>query len=104
MTQESISWAELAELTHATQVEKFNFCTCEDNEGNENPFSDCPTQKPYDRVNAIIAFEEGELDGDKVVELFQHLVDTGLAWQLQGNYGRTAMALIEAGLISKGGN
>jgi len=104
MTQESISWAELAELTHATQVEKFNFCTCEDNEGNENPYSDCPTQKPYDRVNAIIAFEEGELDGDKVVELFQHLVDTGLAWQLQGNYGRTAMALIEAGLISKGGN
>jgi len=104
MTQESISWAELAELTHATQVEKFNFCTCEDNEGNENPYSDCPTQKPYDRVNAIISFEEGELDGDKVVELFQHLVDTGLAWQLQGNYGRTAMALIEAGLISKGGN
>jgi hypothetical protein len=104
MTQESISWSELAELTHATQVEKFNFCTCEDNEGKENPYSDCPTQKPYDRVSAIIAFESGELDGDKVIELFQHLVDTGLAWQLQGHYGRTAMALIEQGLVSKGGN
>ena len=57
--------------------------------------------KVYDRVGAIIAFEEGELDGDKVIELFQHLVDTGLAWQLQGNYGRTAMALIEEGLITK---
>lgn len=104
MSQESISWSELAELTHATQVEKFNFCTCEDNEGNENPYSDCPTQKPYDRVSAIIAFESGELDADKIVELFQHLVDTGLAWQLQGHYGRTAMALIEQGLVSKGGN
>jgi hypothetical protein len=57
--------------------------------------------KVYDRVGAIIAYETGELDGEKVVELFQHLVDTGLAWQLQGHYGRTAMALIEAGLITK---
>lgn len=104
MSQESISWQELSELTHATQVAKFNFCTCEDNEGQENPYKDCPTQKPYDRVGAIIAFESGELDGDKVVELFQHLVDTGLAWQLQGHYGRTAMALIEQGLVGKRGN
>jgi len=44
MSQESISWGELAELTHATQVEKFNFCTCEDNEGRENPYKDCPTE------------------------------------------------------------
>ena len=41
--EESISWGELAKLTHATQVEKFNFCTCEDNEGKENPYKDCPT-------------------------------------------------------------
>lgn len=102
MSQESISWAELAELTHATQLEKFNFCTCEDNEGNENPYSDCPTDKPYDRVSAIIAYESGELDDEKVIELFQHLVDTRLAWQLQGSYGRTAVALIEEGLITKG--
>ena len=38
----SISWSELAELTHATQVEQFGFCTCEDNEGQENPYADCP--------------------------------------------------------------
>lgn len=58
----------------------------------------------FDLTGAIIAFESGELDADKIVELFQRLVDTGLAWQLQGHYGRTAMSLIEAGLISKGGN
>jgi hypothetical protein len=36
--EEAISWGELAELTHTTQVERFGFCTCEDNEGNENPY------------------------------------------------------------------
>ena len=41
-SQEPISWGELAELTHALQVERFGFCGCEDNEGGENPFSDCP--------------------------------------------------------------
>ena len=42
---DSISWSELAELTHATQVERFGFCTCEDNEGNENPYADCPKEE-----------------------------------------------------------
>jgi hypothetical protein len=41
--QEQLSWSELAELTHETQVDKFNFCMCEDNEGQENPYADCPT-------------------------------------------------------------
>jgi hypothetical protein len=42
MTNDSISWGELAELTHQIQVERFQFCMCEDNEGNENPYADCP--------------------------------------------------------------
>ena len=43
--ERSMSWGEIAQLTHITQVEAFGFCSCEDNEGNENPYSDCPTQE-----------------------------------------------------------
>lgn len=50
-------------------------------------------------IQDMIAFEQGELDQDATVALFQQLVDTGLAWQLQGFYGRTAADLIRAGLV-----
>jgi hypothetical protein len=40
MTNDSISWGELAELTHETQVERFGFCTCEEQEN--FPYVDCP--------------------------------------------------------------
>jgi len=53
-----------------------------------------------DSINKIISYEQGELDEEEMIELFQELVDTGLAWQLQGHYGRTAKALIEAGHIT----
>jgi len=51
-------------------------------------------------INQILAYENGELDEAGVIELFQNLVNTGLAWSLQGSYGRTAKALIEAGLVT----
>jgi hypothetical protein len=44
MTEEVMYWSDLADLTHETQVEKFGFCTCEENEGNENPYTDCPEE------------------------------------------------------------
>jgi hypothetical protein len=34
---------------------------------------------------------------DEEVEAWQYLIDTGLAWQLQGWYGRTAQRLINEG-------
>jgi len=46
----------------------------------------------------IISYESGKLNANEVVELFQELIDSGLAWNLQGHYGRTAYALIEAEL------
>ena len=53
-----------------------------------------------DQVSKIIAYEQGDLSDDQTIELFQDLLDSGLCWKLQGHYGRTATALIEAGLIS----
>jgi hypothetical protein len=38
-----------------------------------------------------------------VIELFARLIESGLAFQLQGAYGRQATALIEAGYISETG-
>ena len=55
---------------------------------------------PYDSVSAIIAYEHGELDDVETLDLFQYLVDTGLAWTLQGHYGRTAAAMLDVGVIS----
>lgn len=57
--------------------------------------------KPYDVTSAIIAYESGELTDDEMLELFQELVRSGLAWTLQGHYGRTAVKLIDAGLIAR---
>lgn len=53
----------------------------------------------HDTVSDIIAYENGELDTEQTLAFFQRLVDTGLAWQLQGSYGRAARDLIKAGAI-----
>jgi hypothetical protein len=52
-------------------------------------------------INRIIDYENGKLDEDETVSLFQELVDDRLAWQLQGSYGRTAQNLIDAGLVTQ---
>ena len=43
-----------------------------------------------DIVTEIIAFEAGELDNQGVIELFSKLISSGMAWTLQGSYGRAA--------------
>ena len=34
---------------------------------------------------------------EQLIEAWQHLIDSGLAWKLQGFFGRTAQTLIEQG-------
>ena len=48
-----------------------------------------------------VALAEGFEDGDdgEIIEAWQHLVNTGLAWKLQGWFGRTAQIMIDEGDI-----
>ena len=47
----------------------------------------------------VIAYEEGQITHDEEVAFFEHLVETGVCWQLPGHYQRVGATLIEAGLI-----
>jgi hypothetical protein len=51
-------------------------------------------------LDKILAYENGEMDDAEFIPFFQELVDSGLAWQLQGSYGRCAESLIENGLVT----
>jgi hypothetical protein len=49
-------------------------------------------------LDKIMDYECGLMeDEDELIKFFQELIDTGMAWTLQGHYGRTAHALIEQG-------
>jgi hypothetical protein len=50
-----------------------------------------------------VGIAEGFIEADseeQVLEAWQFLVDSGLAWQLQGWFGRTATDLIQRGFIT----
>ena len=48
----------------------------------------------------LIKYEDGDLDHEEVVEMFQYLVSSGMIDCLQGSYHRMAMILIESGEIA----
>lgn len=54
-----------------------------------------------DMVNDIMRYEAGEMSQAEEVAFFQVLVTSGLAWSLQGSYGRTATDFINAGLVKR---
>ena len=43
--------------------------------------------------------QEPESD-EQYIQAWQHLIDTGLAWSLQGFFGRTASAMIQHGVCT----
>jgi hypothetical protein len=55
-------------------------------------------------VTQIIAYEQGKLDTPAILALFADLIKTGMAWSLQGSYGRMANTLIAAGYLDRQGN
>ena len=55
-------------------------------------------------IDDIIKYEQGELTDQETIELFATLVKSGMCWQLQGHYGRTAQCLIENEYLDTKGN
>jgi hypothetical protein len=54
----------------------------------------------YNAVGIAEGFIEAESE-DQIIEAWQTLIDTGLAWQLQGWFGRQAQYLIEEGICTR---
>lgn len=52
----------------------------------------------FTAVGIAEGFIEPESE-EQFLQAWQSLVDTGLAWQLQGWFGRTAQAMIDNGYI-----
>ena len=57
------------------------------------------TKGDYTAVAITEGFEDAE-DEEEVIAAWQHLIDTGLVWSLQGFFGRTASQLIAEGICS----
>lgn len=54
-------------------------------------------------VQKLIEFEDGSLNANDTLILFSDLVKSGMAYQLQGFYGRTAHTLIKNGWLDNNG-
>jgi len=57
-----------------------------------------PGWTTYSACAAIEGFDGEVHDDDEIIAAFQHLIDTGVAWQLQGFYSMSARDLIDRGL------
>jgi hypothetical protein len=62
-------------------------------QNNENKLTD------YEAIGITEGFIEEENE-ERIIQAWQHLVDTGLAWTLQGWFGRTAHQMIQEGILS----
>lgn len=59
----------------------------------------------FDIVEAVFLCEgvtEPESE-EHLIAAWQHLIDTGYAWRLQGAFGRAAQRLIDLGICTDGG-
>jgi hypothetical protein len=64
-----------------------------------NPSEDIKNAIAFRNMQVLFDYEDGKLDEIQSLLLFSELLKSGLVWQLQGHYGRTAKALIEGGFL-----
>lgn len=61
-------------------------------------------EEEFDAVQWLIDYEsDAAMTPEEELLGFAYLIRTGLAYSLQGHYGRMAESLIDAGLISRSG-
>ena len=60
--------------------------------------------KKKDIIDYIILYETDQLDDLNTLKLFSKLIKNGMAWTLQGHYGRTANKLIESEYLLANGD
>ena len=69
-------------------------------EKNQNKLDFSIIKTTYQACGIIEGFEpipQGLTYDQAYVQAYQYLIDTGVVWQLQGMYGRTARGLIDSG-------
>lgn len=52
-------------------------------------------------IDITVLYREDATEED-ILDTFQHLVDTGIAWHLEGTVGRCASEMIQSGAIMLG--
>lgn len=63
-----------------------------DNQTEKETFDD------FTAIGIAEGFIETKSEAESI-KAWQHLVDTGLCWKLQGWFGRTAESMLDAGII-----
>ena len=72
-------------------------------ENNQKKLNFSSITTTYQAIGIIEEFEpipQGLTYEQAYIQAFQHLIDTGRVWTLQGTYGRTAINLIEHGICT----
>ncbi len=60
-----------------------------------------PPQEDRRLATLLPLYESGEMTHKQEIRFFRELINSGLAWSLQGHYGRRADYLIKEGLCPK---
>mgnify|MGYP006921300545 CR=1 FL=1 len=84
----------LSEIYTRAQVRAYEIGEMMENERNTTRI------KEMNLAERVLLYETDQMSEQEMISLFQDLVDTGMAWKLQGHYGRTSMILLDAGVIA----